>query len=167
VGYGVGIVSFGPKVPNRRFYSLLIAVEAKPTDNLETALPQLIVYLACLRQGRMAPGRKDSSVHGVISDGFDFRFVTITHEGVVKVSRSFNISRGEMQTVNMYILRTTMERSPTVAPEKIKDQSGVGETSYRDDARNSKTSNHDTRMRVRMRMSKCVYWIYLLNRTEP
>ena len=70
VDYGVGIVSFGPKVPNRRFYSLLIAVKAKPTDNLESAIPQLIVYLACLRQGRGARKRRDCSVYGVTSEAF-------------------------------------------------------------------------------------------------
>jgi len=92
VGYGVGIVSFGSKVPHRRFYSLLIAVEAKSSDNLESALPQLIVYLACLRQGQRA--RRDCSVHGFTSDGYSFCFVRITHEGVVnvKVSRTFSIS---------------------------------------------------------------------------
>jgi len=137
VDYGVGIVSFGPKVPNRRFYSLLIAVKAKPTDNLESAIPQLIVYLACLRQGRGARKRRDCSVYGVTSDGFSFRFVTITHEGVVKVSRTFSIARGDMQTVKgciMHILQTTMERIPTVTPEKTKDQSTASETSYHDDA---------------------------------
>jgi len=137
VDYGVGIVSFGPKVPNRRFYSLLIAVAAKPTDDLGYALPQLIVYLACLRQGREAHGRRDCSVYGVTSDGLSFRFATITHQGVVKVSKTFSIATGDMQTIKgfiMHILRTTMERSPNVTSEKTDDQSRAGETSYHDAA---------------------------------
>ena len=68
VDYGVGIVSFDPKVFDRRFLSLLIAVEAKPTENLESAKSQLIVFLAC--QGRAAHGRRDCSDYGVTSDGF-------------------------------------------------------------------------------------------------
>jgi len=132
VDYGVGIVSFGQKVSNRRFHSLLIVVEAKQADNLESALPQLIVYLACLRQGREVRGLRDCSVYGVTSDGYSFRFVTITHGGVVKVSRTFSISWGDLQTIKgciMYILRMTMERR-----EKTKNQSSADETSYHDDA---------------------------------
>jgi len=144
VDYGVGIVSFGPKVPNRRFHSLLIAVEAKQADNFESALPQLIVYLACLRQGREVRGRRDCSVYGVTSDGYSFRFVTITHEGVVKVSRTFSISWGDLQRIKgciTYILRTTMERSPTVTPEKTINQSSADETSDHDEAMEFQETN--------------------------
>ena len=66
-----------------------------------------------------------------------FRFATITHEGVVKVSKTFSIATGDFKTIKgciMYIFRTTMDRSPTVTPEKTKKQSSADETSYRDDA---------------------------------
>ena len=68
------------------------------------------------------------------SDGYEFCFVTITHEGVVKVSRKFSISRGEMKTVIgsiMYILRKSLERSP---PDKTNDESNVDETDDQDEA---------------------------------
>ena len=138
--YGVGIVTLGPKFPpHRRFHSLLIAVEAKVKDNLDSAFPQLVVYLACLRQARKARGRSDCSVYGVTSDGYEFCFVTITHEGVVQASRRFSISRGEIRTVMgciMYILRKTVERSPTVTPDKMNDESNLGETDDQDKAMN-------------------------------
>lgn len=128
VDYGIGIVTFGRKVPNRRFHSLLIAVEAKAKDHLEAALPRLVVYLACLRQARKARGRSDCSVYGIASDGYTFYFVTITHEGVLKVSKPLRVSWGDTQKIMgciMYILRKTVERSPIVTPEKTKDESRV------------------------------------------
>ena len=126
--YGVGIITPGRKFSNRRFHSLLIAVKAKAKNNLDSAFSQLVVYLACLRQARIGRGRTDCSVYGIASDGYEFCFVTITHEGVVKVSRKFSISRGEMKTVIgsiMYILRKSLERSPTVTTN---DESNVDET---------------------------------------
>ena len=127
MNYGIGIVTFGRKVFNRCFHSLLIVVEAKAKDHLEVAFPQLVVYLACLRQARKARRRSDCSVYGIASDGYAFYFVTITHEGVVKVSRRFSISWEDTQKVMgciMYILRKTVERSPTVT-EKV--ESSVGD----------------------------------------
>lgn len=137
MNYGVGIIMPGHNFPNRCFHSLLIAVEAKAKNNLDSAFPQLIVYLACLRQARKARGRTDCSVYGITSDGYEFYFVTITHEGVVKVSRRFSISRGEMNTVMgciMYILRKSLERSPTVTLDKTKDEGNVSEIDDQDEA---------------------------------
>ena len=119
-------------VPNRLFYSLLLAVGAKSKDNVETALPQLVVYLACLHQARMACGRSDCSVYGIASDEFCFIFVMITHEGVLRTSRRFNIQQGDLQTVMgclVYILRKTADMSPTTTPEKTTGKkSSVDET---------------------------------------
>jgi len=137
VDHGVGIITPGRKFPNRRFHSLLIAVEAKAKNNLDSAFSQLVVYLACLRQARIGRGRTDCSVYGITSDGYEFCFVTITHEGVVKVSRKFSISRGEMKTVIgsiMYILRKSLEGSPTVTQDKTNDESNVDETDDQDEA---------------------------------
>jgi hypothetical protein len=133
VDHGIGIVIVSRrKLPNRLFYSLLLAVEAKSKDNVETALPQLVVYLGCLRQARMARGRNDCSVYGVTSDGFCFIFVMITHEGVLRTSRRFNIQQGDLKTVMgclVYILRKTADMSPTTMPEKTTGQkSSVDET---------------------------------------
>jgi hypothetical protein len=74
--------------PNQRFHSLLLCVESKVDGILVNALGQLVVYLASLRQSRIDRGKKDSSVYGVVTDGFIYIFVTITHEGVLKKSRA-------------------------------------------------------------------------------
>jgi hypothetical protein len=104
-----------------RFQSLLVIVEAKAQRAVGAALPQLLVYLACLRQARLQRRRTDASVYGVASDGYIFCFVKITHEGTVVISRDFNVQRGEMLVVLQclrYILETTAEMSSNVTPER-------------------------------------------------
>jgi len=104
-----------------RFQSLLVIVEAKAQRAVGQALPQLLVYLACLRQSRLQQRRADASVYGVASDGYIFVFVKITHDGTVLMSRDFNIQLGEMLEVLQclrYILETTAEMSLNVTPER-------------------------------------------------
>lgn len=76
-------------------------------------------------QPRVEQFVRGCSVYGNTSDGFVFHFVAITHQGVLKARRRFNISKGELKLVMgcmMYILRKTMDMSLTVIPEKTKDQ---------------------------------------------
>jgi len=104
-----------------RFQSLLVIVEAKAQRAVGQALPQLLVYLACLRQSRLQRRRTNASVYGVASDGYIFVFVKITHDGTVLMSRDFNVQLGEMLEVLQclrYILETTAEMSPNVTPER-------------------------------------------------
>ena len=115
VDRGVGIVIRSrKKVPNRLFHSLLLCVEAKFHGSLSDALAQLVVYLACLRQSRVNRGRSNISVYGIATDGLSYIFVTITHEGVLKQSRLFNVMDGDLSTVLgclRYILETAMSMS--------------------------------------------------------
>jgi hypothetical protein len=107
----------------RHFQSLLIVITTKTTQIIDETLPQLLAYLACLRQSRLQRSRKDGSVYGVMSNGFMWTFVTITHIGTVKISRMFNLLHGlvDMQRVLaclQYILETATGMSPNVTPEK-------------------------------------------------
>lgn len=109
------------KRPKRRFQSLLLIVEAKTALNLDHALPQLVVYLASLHQSRLQRNRSDATVYGVVSDGYAFIFVTITHGGELKQSRRFELTQGDMLTVLgclKYILERSASMSPNVTPEK-------------------------------------------------
>jgi len=120
VDYGVGIVIGSWRVSNRPFHSLLLCVEAESHGGVSVALPQLVVYLASLRQSRLNQGRSNASVYGVVTDGFSFVFVTITHEGVLKKSRLFDVLHGNLPIVLgclQYILETTMSMSPNLTPE--------------------------------------------------
>ena len=99
VDYGIGIVLKPLDKPNRCFHSLLLCVDAKIKDNLGSTYGQLITYLACLRESRINRGKFDSSVYGVATDGLKYVFVTITHEGVVRFSKQFDVMNGELPVI--------------------------------------------------------------------
>lgn len=91
--------SNSPKKPNRRFHSLLFCAEAKVKDNPRSGVPQLIVYLGSLRQSRINRGKSDCSVYGVATDGFIYIFVTISHEGVMQMTKPFHVLYNELPTI--------------------------------------------------------------------
>jgi hypothetical protein len=128
VDYDIGVVlkSRRRNTFNRRFHSLMLVVEAKHDHNVGSAVPQLVVYLACLRQSRLHRKRSDASVYGFASDGFGFIFVTITHEGILKLSDTFDILvPGQLEVVLVcleYVLTKTADMTPTLTPEKNSNQ---------------------------------------------
>ena len=102
------------------FHTILLIVEAKATANLNYAMPQLVVYLASIHQSQLEKKQHDASVYGAASDGNSFIFVTITHEGVFKKSRQFEISSRELLTILgclKYMLAMQVIRSPNVTSE--------------------------------------------------
>ena len=132
VDHGVGIIIRSRKAPNRLFHSLLLCVEAKFHGSLLNALAQLVVYLASLRQSRVNKGRSNTSVYGVATDGLFYVFLTITHQGVLKQSKQFDIRLGDLSTVLgglKYILEIAMSMTPTSTPEngmlKTSDELGA------------------------------------------
>jgi hypothetical protein len=99
----------------------VVVVEAKTALNLTRASAQLVVYLASIHQSRLQRERRDATAYGVVSDGYSFIFVTITHDGSLKQSRRFKVSQGEMQIVLgclKYMLETSASMSPNVTREK-------------------------------------------------
>jgi len=108
------------KKPNRCFYCLLFCVVKL---SVGSALPQLVVYLASLRQSRIHRGKRDSSVYGVATNGVDYLFVTITHEGSLRTSRYLDIIQGDLPTVLGY-LRYILEKAISISP----NAQGVVET---------------------------------------
>lgn len=77
--------------------------------NIADPLQQLVVYLGCLHQSRINRGKADSSVYGAATDGFRYVFVAVTHEGLLKESKHFNIS-GELPVV-LGCLRYILEKA--------------------------------------------------------
>ena len=109
------------KQRKRRFYSLLILVDAKFERSASQALAQLIVYLASLHQSRLQRNRLDASVYGLVSDGYFFIFVKITHDGTVMLSRQLDALQGDMKKVLgclKHILEITASRSPKSTLER-------------------------------------------------
>jgi hypothetical protein len=82
---------------------------AKFERSVDRASPELVVYLGCLYQSLLRQLRSDASVYVLASDGFVFIFVTISHEGVLKLSGAFDVLLGDLSTVLgclEYILKT-------------------------------------------------------------
>jgi hypothetical protein len=102
----------------RSHQSFLLVVQAKETLGFDGALPELVVYLASLHQSRLERNRSDATVYGVVSDGYAFIFVTITHDGVLMQSRRFDITKGDTLTV-LGCLKHVLEMSVgNVTPKK-------------------------------------------------
>ncbi|KAM6501087.1 hypothetical protein JOM56_004101 [Amanita muscaria] len=113
------------KLGKRHFQSLLLLVDAKTAASIEAAFSQLVVYLGSLHQSRLSRHRSDASVYGVASDGYLFTFVTITHEGVLKRSKQFNIMEnpGDLVTV-LGCLKYLLEKSASITPNLIPKRNG-------------------------------------------
>ena len=121
------------KRPKRRFQSLLLVVQAEIPLSVDGALPELVVYLASLHQSRLQRNRSDATVYGVLSDGYAFIFVTITHDGVLKRSRQFEVTQGDTLTVLGY-LKYMLEMSESMSPnEKDGDELVEGHSDYESD----------------------------------
>jgi hypothetical protein len=100
VDRGIGYV-IAPRygIPRLHFQTLLMVVNAKTSENLIEVIPELVVYLGSLHQSRHRRRRRDCTVYGVASDGYSFLFLTITHDGVLKESKHFELMSGDVQLV--------------------------------------------------------------------
>ena len=92
-----------------------------------------MVYLACLRESRLQRNRKDASVHGVASDGYEFIFVTITHAGVLKRSKTFNPHETRELWAVMGCLKYILEMAATGSPNLTLERSGSWQVSVESD----------------------------------
>jgi hypothetical protein len=77
--------------------------------------------MASLHQSRLQRNRPDATVYGGVSNGFAFILLTITHDGVLKQSRRFEVTEGDMLTVLgrlKFMLEMSVSISPNVTLEK-------------------------------------------------
>jgi len=126
--YSIGRVLAGIVVAQEwrihRFQSFLIIIGAKTSRDVDKAKAQLLIYLACLRQSRVRARRTDTSVYGVASNGYLFDFVTITHDGTIKISKRFNASSEDILKVLgclRHILEITASINPNATPDMGED----------------------------------------------
>lgn len=121
IDYGIGRV-LSDTASRKRFQSLVLVVEAKADGYVDSTLPQLLVYLASIRQSRKARGRSDTSVYGVASDGLNWRFVMITGAGLIKLSQPFDTAIPENTKLVLeclaFMIETAASMSPNTTPEK-------------------------------------------------
>lgn len=107
--------------PDQFFPHPDVIVVPKPHFTTDQAIPQLVVYLACIHRSRIQRGRTDTSIYGVASDGVTFRFVTISHEGVLRTSAVFDILKGDL-TLNQVFGFYETERRRRTTVEGMKTQ---------------------------------------------
>ncbi len=110
----------------RRFQTLLVVVEVKPPYNFISSFPQLVVYLAALHQSRLRRKRSDTSVYGVLSDGYRFTFVRITHNGSLEHSKCFDITQGDIETI-LGCMKYILEKSSPNVTCKMDGSESVGD----------------------------------------
>lgn len=125
VDYSIGraLLSLHPNNPlQKHFQSLVLLAEAKVGSTVERAVPQLFIYLASIRQSREARGRTDTAVYGVANDGFRWKFVMITHSGLIKVSAPFTTTFPDDTKIILECLAFMVEAAASMLPT-----SGVGE----------------------------------------
>jgi hypothetical protein len=136
IHYGIGRKLPSDTASRTLFHSLVLVVEAKADGYVDSALPQLLVYLAAIRQSREARGRSDTSVYGVASDGHIWRFVMITRSGLIKVSRQFDTITRESTKLILECLAFMMEAaasmSPSTTPKKGEHAAEAGQGDLHD-----------------------------------
>jgi hypothetical protein len=102
--------------------SVLVAVEAKKPSKLGEARAQLLTYLAILRQLRLQEGKRNCTVQGFYSDGNQYRFMMIDHQGFINESVNYDVRREEDVTIVfnwiLAILVTAAKSSPSSSPTK-------------------------------------------------
>jgi len=124
VDHSIGrVIPFHNSAHKQKFQSLLLLVEAKVQDSVETAFAQLVIYLGALYQSRVSRKRRDASVYGVASDGYIYIFVTITHQGDLKQSRSFDIisTPNDLAAV-LGCLKFLLEKSASMTPNRTPEK---------------------------------------------
>jgi hypothetical protein len=102
--------------------TVLIAVEAKRTENLGQAEAQLLAYLATIRQLRIQAQKINVTTQGFYSDGQKYTFICIRNDGTVMFSPTYNLlHKGRLKTVFNFLLgmlATAAESSPNTSPTK-------------------------------------------------
>ncbi|KAH0566441.1 hypothetical protein GP486_000153 [Trichoglossum hirsutum] len=102
--------------------TVMIAVEAKRTENIGHAKAQLLAYLATIRQLRIQANKTNVMTQGFYSDGQEYTFVCIRNDGSVMFSMTYNLlHRGKLKTVYNFLLSmldTAAKSSPHTSPTK-------------------------------------------------
>jgi hypothetical protein len=99
--------------------TVLIAVEAKRTENLSQAEAQLLAYLATIRQLRIQANKTNVMTQGFYSDGETYSFMCIRNNGSVMCSNTYNIRyKPELKTVFNFLLGMLGTAAQNTSPTK-------------------------------------------------
>lgn len=102
--------------------ALLVAVEAKQRTEIGSGEPQLLAYLAILRENRRKAGKTNAITQGFYTDGTRFAFMCLKDDGEIVQSDIYAIGSAHgLKMIYSFIvnmLDTAMKSTPTATPTK-------------------------------------------------
>lgn len=101
---------------------VLIVVEAKGPDQVESALPQLLTYLASVQDARKTSSKYNNVVFGLIMDFKAWQFAVLRENRKAYVSRPLWWPVEDKDTIIAFldsILLDAIESSPHTTPQKV------------------------------------------------
>lgn len=110
--------------------SILIIAEAKRVENASVGMPQMLIYMAAVREAR--GNRENKTVWGILSDSSEFYFACLKDDGKLLTSPPF-AWRFHQSDILRYIdtmLRDAMQSSPHTTPIKVKNSNLLGYGRY-------------------------------------
>ncbi|KAK9250530.1 hypothetical protein V1507DRAFT_484354 [Lipomyces tetrasporus] len=98
----------------------LIGLEAKKSGTAQSALPQLIIYLAAIQDSRKESKKTNCSVFGLVTDSEEYRFAYLDEKRKLFVSETYLWVTKKAKIIQWIdkILRDSIEASPHATPVK-------------------------------------------------
>ncbi|KAI9785973.1 MAG: hypothetical protein M1839_008239 [Geoglossum umbratile] len=99
----------------------LLIVETKKLGTSETAIGQLLAYMAVVHRTRKAEGKQNAVIYGMTTDNNLFRFFRLDNDSKVSRSKILEWKLGEDELICAYIryiIRAAMASSPSTSPLK-------------------------------------------------
>lgn len=102
--------------------SYVIAVEAKCPSELASAESQLLAYLGMMRAERIAASKQNPVVQGFVTDGREYQFMSISNDGLVRMSERLRImheaNRKSIYNWIITMMDTAIRGTPSASPTK-------------------------------------------------
>ncbi|KAF3924061.1 hypothetical protein ABW21_db0208242 [Orbilia brochopaga] len=99
--HGVGIFPSGERsnIDERYssvkpYHSILAVVEAKENSGVAGARDRLLTYLGCIYRSRIRRERADATTYGIVTDGLEWEFWAVKHDGRVVSNDLLDIRSG-------------------------------------------------------------------------
>ncbi|KAI9774569.1 MAG: hypothetical protein M1840_002818 [Geoglossum simile] len=117
-----GFADYSLWYPNENSTSTnFLIVKTKKLGTSETAIGQLLAYMAVVHQTRKAEEKQNAVIYGMTTDGNLFRFFRLDNDSKVSRSKIFEWKLGEDELICAYIryiIRTAMASSLSTSPLK-------------------------------------------------
>jgi hypothetical protein len=91
VDYALGYCRSATSGQSQTLESIGIVIEAKREETMSQGIPQIILYLAAIQQGRKAlePDRIVTTVYGILTDSSNWQFFRLDGHGMLQKSKQY------------------------------------------------------------------------------